>query len=273
MSEKKFYVYLHRYASGPKEGRVFYVGKGSGDRYTVKWRLYNPYWTNIINKYGFTAEIVMRFDNEACAFSFERALIKHYGRKNLCNLTDGGDGTSGVIRSDESRAAMSKRMMGNKNAAGTVPSEETRIKIAQTKISERNPNYDPKLYTFRHELHGKFIGTQNEFNNTWMPETRRASLLTSGRLKVCSGWWIGDGPKPKRDYSKERDARSKGQFSRRKHLNVYKFKSRDGHIEVMNVPEFCEKYNQHKSQIHRMIKGQCSHCKGWVFIERVYPTE
>lgn len=38
-----FYVYIHRYASGPKIGEIFYVGKGCGKRSTshgddaVRW--------------------------------------------------------------------------------------------------------------------------------------------------------------------------------------------------------------------------------------------
>ena len=95
MSEKKFYVYVHRYASGPKEGRVFYVGKGSGRRAQRRKREYNPYWQRIADKYGFYVEFVFSSDIEACAFSIEAALIKHYGKSNLTNITDGGDGSSG----------------------------------------------------------------------------------------------------------------------------------------------------------------------------------
>lgn len=106
MSEKKFYVYVHLYASGPKQGEVFYVGKGKGGRASYPYRHHNPHWQNISRKYGFTPKIVMRFDNEVCAFSFERALIKHYGRENLCNLTDGGEGTSGYKWDDCRRDTM-----------------------------------------------------------------------------------------------------------------------------------------------------------------------
>jgi hypothetical protein len=60
MSDKKYYVYVHRYASGPKEGQVFYVGKGSGDRAFITKRR-NPHWTRIFSKYGRTVDVVKSF--------------------------------------------------------------------------------------------------------------------------------------------------------------------------------------------------------------------
>lgn len=96
--EKKFYVYVHRYASGPKKGDVFYVGKGSGKRaWAVSRR--SDYWNNIYRKFGRSVYVLGYFKEEACAFSIEVALIKFYGREKLCNLTDGGDGASGYGRS------------------------------------------------------------------------------------------------------------------------------------------------------------------------------
>lgn len=109
--QKPFYVYVHRRAT---DGRVFYVGKGKGGR---AWWHYdrNQRWNRTVAKYGFTAHIVMRFDREECAFSFERALIKHYGRENLCNMTDGGDGVSGYVFTDDVKERMSKSHSGEKH--------------------------------------------------------------------------------------------------------------------------------------------------------------
>ena len=46
--EKKFYVYVHRYASGPRGGQVFYVGKGDGRRAFVKSGR-NIKWSRTVN--------------------------------------------------------------------------------------------------------------------------------------------------------------------------------------------------------------------------------
>jgi hypothetical protein len=140
MSEKKFYVYTHRYAFGPKQGQVFYVGKGSGSR-SRKTCSRNPYWKNIVNKYGFFDSVLIYFDNEACAFSFERALIEFYRHENLCNMTAGGEGQTGrnseVIKAisdkvkerwndEEYRNAIVNSLIGRKQ------SKETRKKRSET---------------------------------------------------------------------------------------------------------------------------------------------
>jgi len=123
-SEKPFYVYVHRKAT---DGSVFYVGKGKGNRAFSKSRR-NKYWYNTVRKHDFTVHIVMHFNKEICAFSFERALIKHYGRENLCNLTDGGDGASGHKHSDETKEILSRL------ATGKSPSDETRKKLSLANI-------------------------------------------------------------------------------------------------------------------------------------------
>lgn len=106
-SEAKFYVYVHRRAT---DGSVFYVGKGSGNRSRNSNR--NPHWKRIVAKHGFTAEIVERDLTETQAFAREVALIAHFGRKNLCNLTDGGDGLIGL--SEASRLASLRKRTGLK---------------------------------------------------------------------------------------------------------------------------------------------------------------
>ena len=133
--DKKFYVYVHRYSSGPKEGQVFYVGKGSDDIRYRSCQGRNPWWKRVVNKYGFDAEIFMRFHNEACAFSFEKALIRYYGRENLVNLTDGGEGPCGHIHTAEWKVYMSKVMTGRKH------SSETREKLRQLRKEKPTTNF------------------------------------------------------------------------------------------------------------------------------------
>ncbi|MCP4485734.1 MAG: hypothetical protein GY820_00115 [Gammaproteobacteria bacterium] len=113
-TSKKFYVYVHKYASGPKKGQVFYVGKGSGDRWKIVSRR-SQYWNNIKRKYGITSEILIHFDSEVCAFSLEVAIISFIGRSNLCNMTDGGEGTHGFVRSEEFKVEMSNKRRGRLN--------------------------------------------------------------------------------------------------------------------------------------------------------------
>ena len=131
--EKQFYVYVHRKAT---DGSVFYVGKGKGRMIYDKKR--NQHWKHIVNKHGFTADIVMRFESERCAFSFECALIKFYGRFNLCNLTDGGYGVSGMVHSEISKSKMSgPRPNAKIYLRGKSMSLEMKEKLSLAKLGKK----------------------------------------------------------------------------------------------------------------------------------------
>lgn len=100
-----FYVYIHRKKS---DGAVFYVGKGCKERsHSAKGR--NKYWKRIVAKHGFCVEFVATGLQDWYAMEVEIETILKHGRENLCNMTDGGDGASGHIKSAEtiekSRAA------------------------------------------------------------------------------------------------------------------------------------------------------------------------
>ena len=90
-----FYVYLHKRKD---TNEVFYVGKGAKNRaYSTSNR--NKYWHNIVNKAGYTVEIISKNLNEKIAYQFEEVLITFYRIKNLAkaNISSGGIGsTSGV---------------------------------------------------------------------------------------------------------------------------------------------------------------------------------
>ena len=59
-----FYVYCHRKKT---DGKCFYVGKGIGYRYKNHHNR-NNYWKNIVNKHGFTWEILIDNISEEKAF-------------------------------------------------------------------------------------------------------------------------------------------------------------------------------------------------------------
>lgn len=131
---KDFYVYLHRRKT---DGKVFYVGKGRGDR---AWQV-NParrssHWIRVKKKYGYTVEIYLDGLQEWYSNELEVQLISYYGRENLCNFTDGGEGASGIAKTAETRNKLSaskkgkKRpdMVGDKNPAKKL---ESRMKISK----------------------------------------------------------------------------------------------------------------------------------------------
>lgn len=92
-----------------------------------KTRGRNKYWHNIVNKHGYTIDFYATGLQEWYAFELEVQLIAYYGRENLCNMSDGGEGPSGCIPSEETRKKQSIAMFGIKK------SEETKrnMSIAQ----------------------------------------------------------------------------------------------------------------------------------------------
>ena len=94
-----FFVYLHRRKSNNK---VFYVGKGTRHRHKSLWHR-SQHWKNIVNKHGYTIEIVQNGMQEWWAFELEKELILKYQSHGLCNRTDGGEGASGCVVSEETK--------------------------------------------------------------------------------------------------------------------------------------------------------------------------
>ena len=95
-----FFTYAHY----TPEGRLFYIGKGSSVRRAHQMLGRNNYWCKVVAKYGKPeVKILAEWDTEQEAFEHEIALIKEYREQGLelCNLTDGGEGTSGYKHSAE----------------------------------------------------------------------------------------------------------------------------------------------------------------------------
>lgn len=112
---RQFYVYQHRRND---TGAIFYIGKGSGNRaWDEHWSRYqNRIWKGCA-KHGYAVEIVCDGLDEKHALELEVMLIQAHGRKNLgtgelANLTDGGEGGSGAVRSQETRDKIGRAHRG-----------------------------------------------------------------------------------------------------------------------------------------------------------------
>jgi hypothetical protein len=111
-----FYVYVYRDPRPLKKDQPVYVGKGTGDRDLSHWSRgsHNKPFQDFIShlkQRGLVAvcERVFETEVEAEAFAKEIELIALYGRRNtgtgtLFNLTDGGEGASGAIRSEAEKS-------------------------------------------------------------------------------------------------------------------------------------------------------------------------
>ncbi len=149
-----FYTYVH---FRKDDGKPFYVGKGHGNRYLRK-NDRTFYWNNVVNKHGLDAKIMAVWPTEAEAFEHEKLLIQCFRDMGieLVNMTNGGEGTSGWMPSEEWRAkkAQSQRqkfsvsgnpMLTNQANAkrskvlqGRFLSEDHKAKIAQSLIGNKN---------------------------------------------------------------------------------------------------------------------------------------
>lgn len=118
------YVYVHKRKDN---NQPFYVGVGgllSFDNYqranANNWKgLKNrsEFWKSIVNKFGFTVEIVLNNCTREEAFLEESRLIKLYGRQDigtgiLVNHTDGGEGRIGS--SEEINKKCGEKNIGRK---------------------------------------------------------------------------------------------------------------------------------------------------------------
>lgn len=85
MINAKYYVYIWKIKENQE---VFYVGKGSGNRYkSMKDR--NKHFKNIRAKYDCECEIVKYFDDEEKAYEYELELGKYYksiGQARACHV-------------------------------------------------------------------------------------------------------------------------------------------------------------------------------------------
>ena len=128
-----FYAYLHC----KPDGTPFYVGKGDEVRVSSKKRYHNRHHMNVLAKYGEANILVgkMECSTEKISFDLERGLIKRLRKMGapIVNLTDGGDGTKGAVRSPETRAKMAAGKIGNQWNVGRKYSLETKIKKSRSR--------------------------------------------------------------------------------------------------------------------------------------------
>jgi len=194
---RPFYVYIYLDPRKPRKYKYgdyefdyepFYVGKGKNKQYLshLKEAMLNKSRNtfkirkiNKIKRAGFLPLIIKVEKNmtENKSFDLETELIKKIGRTNLgtgplVNLTDGGEGPSGRIVSEET-----KRKIGEFQK-GKIVSEET-----GKKISEANRGKKRSKETKRKQSEAQ----KGEKNPNWgKPLSEETKILLSEKSKL---WW------------------------------------------------------------------------------------
>lgn len=162
-----FYAYVYRDPRPEKNLEPIYVGKGTGSRSNI--HLYdckNKYLSRKLQKIKILGlsphiEIINAID-ELHALFLESCLIQVFGRRDLktgtlVNLTDGGEGVSGLKHSQETKLKMSIAKRGispyNKGISlspeqkqkisfsltGKKASEFTKAKMSNARIGKKLP--------------------------------------------------------------------------------------------------------------------------------------
>lgn len=121
------------------DGTPFYVGKGTVNRAKKIFRDHNPGHVRIVKECGASNILVgiLECSDEETAFLLERGLIKRLRKMGVCivNLTEGGEGTSGVVVSKEARESRRARMVGNRYGEalkGVPKSKSCREKMSKS---------------------------------------------------------------------------------------------------------------------------------------------
>jgi hypothetical protein len=144
-----FYVYV---IFRPDDGTPCYVGKGRGDRYRRK-RRNNHRLQRLFEKYaGDLPVIIVRSAlPEKVAFEIERAFIAAIGRGRrgpLVNMTDGGEGPSGMRHTEASRKKIAaghtpeRRALAaeaGRSTRGRKHSDEARLKMSISRTGMKHP--------------------------------------------------------------------------------------------------------------------------------------
>lgn len=149
-----YYVYEYYIKDS---GEVFYVGKGKDRRVYSGKR--NKFCEDMKASHNWDYRIVYSNLTEQMAFEFERELIKWYKNNTdfrLTNQTDGGEGVSGWIPTEEFRkkqSAIAKSRWNDETYREKIIKERNRIdsiyqskmfknKISQLVKGEKNPNFN-----------------------------------------------------------------------------------------------------------------------------------
>lgn len=198
MASNDFCVYEHW---RPDKNVCFYVGKGRMKRAVSTIRIENQRYTRIVEKLkglGLSVEVRVFQQNmsEPDAFALEIDRIAYWRSvgDELSNQTNGGEGASGVIKSEEARLKVSAALKGIQKpylqgkkhsdehkkkisdaGKGRVVSEETRRKISAAQKGKPRP-----------ELIGRKLSPQGleKMKNRIFTEEHRKKISEANKGKI-----------------------------------------------------------------------------------------
>lgn len=256
-----YYVYV----LARPNGTPFYVGKGAGRRIfgheneaktgcqCHKCRVIRKIWRNGGEVQRYTMLTTM---DECEAFTYECELITLYGRKTLCNKTDGGEGASGCPnpKSKETRKRISETLKG-RPLAPHVYEQFKSVNIGRKYTQERidkvaMANSGGKQYIAVSPDNQRYEGIKSLHSFEKQHSLPKGGLdsVIRGRSTHCNGWivWVdGQEPKPR--------------------PRMYTVVAPDGtrYDNIWNVAAFAKEHAIDGHYLRAMLRGDWPHAKGW----------
>lgn len=192
--------YFYTYAYLREDRTPYYIGKGKGDRVYKKSK-------NDIKPPKDKSRILLlkKNLNESEAFQHEKYMISLFGRKDLGtgilhNRTDGGEGSSGVLQTEETKLKRSNALKGRprpeevKNKIGEKNKGRTQSQEAKNKISNThkgNTYWVGRKHTeeSKQKMRDAKVGKSSHMKGkSHMEETKdKISASKKGKSNGCEG--------------------------------------------------------------------------------------
>jgi group I intron endonuclease len=233
---RRFYVYAYLRSKDSERGvkySPYYIGKGCGKRAFEKYGRTVP--APVDNSYIVFVEEGL---TEIEAFSLEAYCIQSYGRIDLGdgilrNRTDGGEGTSGLVVSEETRCKLSDMRRGENHPSrgkrgelsprwGKPRSEETKRKMSEARQGEKHP-----LWGKKHSEESRKKMSEARTGKIFSEETKRNMKLAQTKY-------------------------------------LYELVDPDGEVYITdNLTDFSKQYGLHNGRLNMVVNGKAPHYKKW----------